>query len=209
MKRTHLFLEPMRGTGVRRAISLLGVAAVTLILALHSAPPANAVPIVTNGGFETGDFTGWSQFGDTSFTGVGGNLACPGTVTAVVAEGNCAASFGPFDVGGISQVLTLTIGKHYFLSFALDAFGDSPSEFSVSLGGVTLLSLSDPATSGYQTYHFDVIATAALETLMFSFRDVPGFIELDAVSLAPEPGSIALLAIGLVALFLGIRRKVQ
>lgn len=39
-----------------------------LIVALTS--PVLAQNLVTNGGGETGDFTGWTQFGDTSFSGV-------------------------------------------------------------------------------------------------------------------------------------------
>jgi hypothetical protein len=44
----------------------------------------------------------------------------------------------------------------------------------------------------------------------FSFRDDPGALFLDAVSLSvPEPASMGLLGIGLAALFMSLRRKAQ
>ena len=62
---------------------------------------AGAVSIVTNGGFETGSFTGWTQTGNTTFNGV----QCPGP-GPTVHGGNCSAFFGPIgSTGGISQTL--------------------------------------------------------------------------------------------------------
>jgi PEP-CTERM motif len=190
------------------AISLFSAMLMAMGLSLYSAQPAYAT-IVTNGGFEATDFSGWTQFGNLEFSGV---ECVPDVSPAQVAEGNCAASFGPTgDTGGISQELTLHVGTHYLLSFDFMPDGGIPSSFSVSLGGV-LLSLDDPpGSSGYQTYTFDVFATSALENLVFTFRDDPGFLLLDAVSLViPEPGTIALLAIGLAGLLvMGLRRKTQ
>src|SRR5436190_16371503 len=70
--------------------------------------------LVVNGGFETGDFSGWTLTGNTVFSGV----ECPGS--ALVFEGNCDAFFGPTgSTGGITQTLTgLTVGALYTESFA-------------------------------------------------------------------------------------------
>ncbi len=203
MKRvTHFFLG--RWNGVRRAISLFGFAAVTLILALYSAPRANSGILVVNGGFDTGDFTGWTQTGNDAFDGVACLPAIP------VYQGDCAAFFGPFGSdGGISQVINgLIPGRQYDLGFAFLSDGGIPSDFSVSFGGNTLLSLTDPpATSLYQPYGIEVTATASSETLAFNFRDDPGFLYLDSASI-PEPASTGLMALGLAALFMvGMRRK--
>jgi hypothetical protein len=203
MKRMSYFVLG-RWNGVRRAISLFGFAAVTLILALPFAPRANAGLLIVNGGFETGDFTGWTQTGNDAFDGVACLPAIP------VYQGNCAAFFGPFGSnGGISQVIGgLTPGRQYDLSFAFLSDGGTPSDFSATFGAATLLSLTNPpATAGYQVYSFEVTPAAASETLAFNFRDDPGFLYLDSASI-PEPASTALIAVGLAALFMvGMRRQ--
>ncbi len=184
--------------------SWLFVVAAAFALTLQVGP-ASAVNLVNNGSFETGDFSGWTQVGNTTFNGV----ECPGA--GFVAQGNCDAFFGPVgSTGGIQQLVNLIIGKQYFLTFAFQPDGGTPSSFTAMLGGVTLLSLTNPAAGPYTTFSFSVIATAATETLAFiGFRDDPGFLKLDAVSLSvPEPASMGLLAIGLAAMFMGLRRKV-
>src|ERR1700730_10015968 len=75
---------------------------------------ASAIPIdniVTNGGFETGDFTGWTQSGNTGFTGVDTDSAH---------SGNFGAFSGPTGSEGfLSQTLNTVAGMAYDLSFFL------------------------------------------------------------------------------------------
>ena len=167
--------------------------------------PARA-DLVTNGGFETGSFSGWTGTGNTVFNGV----TCPGP-GATVHGGNCAAFFGPVgSTGGISQNLATTPGTTYRIDFFFLPDGGNPSSFSATFGGTTLISLTNPPAGPYQEFSFDVIATLSSTALAFNFRDDPGFLFLDDVSVnaVPLPAALSLFATGLGALgLLSWRRK--
>jgi hypothetical protein len=129
-----------------------------------------------------------------------------------VFQGNCSAFFGPVGTtGGISQTLnSLIVGAFYDVTFAFEPDGGTPSSFSATFGGANLISLSNPAASPYQLFHFVTRATSASQVLAFNFRDDPGFLNFDAVSVRiPEPGTMALLGIGMAGLWAGRRRKAQ
>ncbi len=169
------------------------------------APAQASAALLVNGGFESGDFAGWTGTGDTTFNGV----QCAGPGSAVY-EGNCSAFFGPFlSVGGIEQVVDFgRAGVPWNLSFAFQADGGSPSSLTVLFGGRTLLSLTDPAAGDFTLYRFSGVSTEAAQTLAFDFVDPPGFLSLDAVSLAvPEPSTVGLLGVGLGAFVVRRRRK--
>jgi hypothetical protein len=181
------------------------VAALGLVVGISG--PAHAAELVTNGSFETGDFTGWTLSGNTGFTGV----ECPGAPFAGPGDGNCDAFLGPVGSDGtLSQILNTVPGQFYVIRFDFQADGGTPSDFSAVWDAQPpLFSRTNPPAGPYQVLSFVALATTPTTTLAFNFRDDPGFLKLDSVSVAaPEPGSLALLGIGMAGLLLW-RRKAR
>jgi hypothetical protein len=180
-------------------VRLLGSVAAMVALAL--AVPAQAQ--VTNGGFETGDFTGWIQSGNTDFTGV--DTFFPHT-------GDYAAFFGNAgSTGSISQSLTTTPGQEYTISFWLMNEEGDPNSFEAAFGGITLMTLTDAPDFPYTLYTFTQTASSASTLLSFTFRQDSTFWDLDDVSVVaagiPEPATWAMMMLGLGMAGIAIRRQ--
>ena len=197
---------------------LLSLLAIPLLgFALH----ASATPItniVTNGGFETGNFSGWTQGGNTSFTGVDSFSAH---------SGNFGAFMGPGGKGGpgsLSQNLTTTVGANYELSFFMYGENDSGShdgsfnsvQFQVFWNGVMIFDTTNPPSS-YQQFSFvNLAATGTSTELKFVFQNDPSFFHLDDVVAGitatgvPEAMSTLWLALPTLAMigFVQLRRKI-
>jgi hypothetical protein len=190
---------------------VLLVVSTLVVVLLVGAPTAFASPnLVTNGSFETGDFTGWNQSGleevvSGSFSAYSG--AQDGTFYSV--WGNIGSD------GTISQTISDTAGAQYTFSFWFASVGDNPSDFSALWDGTTLLSLSNPNTGvNYSEFSFAVTGTGS-DTITFNGRDDPAWMALDNISVSqgtgttPEPSSLLLLGSGLLAVGGAIRRKFQ
>lgn len=192
----------------RSAKNVLGAVVAAIGLAVGISGPAHAANLVTNGSFETGDFTGWTLSGNTGFTGV----ECPGAPFAGPGGGNCDAFLGPVGSDGtLSQILATIPGLSYEIKFDFQADGGTPSDFSAVWDGQpALFSVTNPPAGPYQVLTFHALATTSTTSLSFHFRDDPGFLKLDDVSVVgvPEPGSLALLGIGMAGLWWSRRRKV-
>ena len=160
---------------------------------------------VANGDFETGDFSAWTQFGNTAFSGVDGSAP---------QAGNFAAYFGNTSQGGILQQLATTAGVTYHVSFWLQNEVDvqgvaAPNTFEFNWdGGAAELSLTDSGPFGYRLYDFDLMATTASTALRFTFTHSPAFWDLDSVQAVPEPGALALVSLaGLLGIVASRRRR--
>ena len=138
--------------------------------------------LLTNGGFETGDLTGWTTTGSdiqNEFLGLGGPF---GNFSAVLSP--------PGGVGTetLTQDAATTAGTHYLVSFTV--FGDPESghdEFVASWNGVNLLDLVDN-NGGPVTYTFDVTGDGHSDPLSFTYSDDGNGIILDNVSVASQTG---------------------
>lgn len=189
----------------------LGMSVAGLVMAAAFAAPAQA-NLVTNGGFEMRDFSGWTQTGDSVFNGV----LCD-TGDSAIHAGSCSAYLGSYDASGIEQSINVgAAGLAWNLSFAFKSESGSPSNFSVLFDGQTLLSLADPSAGDYTLFHFSGLTTGENMTLAFNFFDQGfGNVFLDAVSVTtapaevPEPATLALMGAGLAGLLFSRRRKTK
>jgi len=137
--------------------------------------------LVQNGDFETGNFTGWTQSGNTAYTSVtSGN-------STYVHAGTYGAKLGPSgSLGYLSQTLPTSPGQAYLLSFWLsNPVGGSTEQFQVNWNGVTVTNITNPGTFGWTKFNFIVTATGTGTVLQFGFRNDPDYFGLDDISVVP------------------------
>src|SRR5262245_46093102 len=121
---------------MKRAALILAAALVLLL----NGGQAKAVNLIVNGGFETGDFTGWTLSRNTTLFGVDHDAH----------SGNWAAFFGA--VGSptylMQQTITTTPGATYTLDFWLKndsgPSGANSVIFTAQFGNTQLINLTDP-----------------------------------------------------------------
>src|SRR5579864_8547941 len=160
----------------KNRIAMLG--ALTAALSL-SASLANAGDVIVNGGFETGDFTGWIT---------GANSYPEYLVNDPVNSGNWAAQIAGYDFGPdtLSQVVADAPGQNYNFSFAWNDTGGLPDGLTVTWDGNVIFTENTGGAHGYETVS-GVVTGTGLDTLIFSAYNNPGFIYLDDVSATPVP----------------------
>ena len=94
---------------------------------------------------------------------------------------------GPNGYGTLAQVLPISAGQIYVLSFYFASLGDDKnSAFSVSWDGGTLLSLSDPKTGSTFSQFSNEVKGTGWDTLQFRFKDDQGAVALDDVSVSAK-----------------------
>jgi hypothetical protein len=142
---------------------------------------AKADNFVVNGGFESGDFDGWTLGGDTRYDRV---------ITYNVQSGDYAARFAGFGSDTVlSQYISTPVEANYLVSYWLAGDGQFPNDIAVSFGEQMLFSQVDVSPFSYTQYSFNVWATAPISTLEFDARDDPAYFYLDDVFVTPAlPG---------------------
>jgi hypothetical protein len=150
--------------------------------------------LVRNGGFETGDFSGWTLNGN----GTVGGYIYNGVVSAAdfpdaVHSGNDGAFLGDTQVALLSQNLPTVPGQTYLLSFWLDnPVSGSPQQFLVNWNTNSAVAnqiyyLNNPPVMAWTHLNFVVTAADTNTTLQFGAENPPNFFGLDDISVTPVP----------------------
>src|SRR6185369_11780759 len=128
-----------------------------------------------NGGFETGDLTGWGD--DQEGAAV---TSDPGYVHSGT-YGVQLGTVGP--LGHLTQTLATIPGSNYLISLWLNnSNGGSPNEFKVIWNQSLLYRATNMPTLGWTNIQLTVTASTSNDTLQLAFRQDPHYLGLDDVS---------------------------
>lgn len=203
----------------RRTDRIVALSAMLAALALVSADASAA--LVTNGGFETGDFSGWTLSSNSQPTQnfVSNTAPKSGAYAARLGQVDLGIIFPTHNEATLSQTIQTVVGQQYTWSFWLansTCLGTTQTnhcgtgDFSASFGGntQTIVPFGAPTNPfDYVFFSFTDTATSSTTDLSFTFLHNPGRWRLDDVSVAavPLPGAAWLLASALLGLF-GVKR---
>jgi subtilase family serine protease len=138
---------------------------------------------VDNGGFESGNFSGWSLNASSKYDFVT-------TSSGLVHSGSNGAALGQTgSLGYLYQTLATSPGQNYLLSLWLDnpnnPAGASPNQFQVQWNGTTLFNQTNLPFMAWTNLQFVVTATGTSTVLKFGFQDNPYYLGLDDISVLP------------------------
>lgn len=138
--------------GIRQTLIAIGTAAA---LTVGLGASAHSAELLTNGGFETGDFTGWTRAGNT------GNESVSGIFWGIAPH---TGAFQAWD-GAVGSVFTLSqsfatvVGAEYTVTGWWATRGGTPSSFSASVGVNTFAENPTNPAHGYRFFAFGFTGT--------------------------------------------------
>jgi hypothetical protein len=185
----------------------LATSAATLLVLAMPLAQAAATNLITNGGFETGNLSGWTKT-NVRYGGVDASRPNSGLY-----------AYDPLNGAGdgtetISQTFSDTAGSFLTVSAWVNAFSTDPNDFfTIAFNGVSLINKSGFPVSeaGYLQYTFQVQATGSDSISISSIATpLPAHVYFDDVSVAvavPEPDTYAMFAAGVLLLGFVLRRQ--
>jgi Ca2+-binding RTX toxin-like protein len=140
--------------------------------------------LVVNGGFESGNFSGWTVSGNS-----GGIYVAPTDYPGEVHTGNYSAGLGGYvqSDGILRQNIATSAGQHYTLSYWILSDNDASTpinHFVARWNGQNLMAVTNAPNSGYQLYTFDVVGINGNSVLELAGYNIPDAWRLDDVSLS-------------------------
>jgi len=148
--------------------------------------------LVQNGGFETGDFTGWTLNGDGYNFNYVDNSSTVGAISPH--SGSYFAALGEAGfLAYLSQSIPTSAGQPYLLSLWLDSPNVSPrlpNAFLVQWNGNTLFSSTNMNAFAWSNLQFIVTATNSTTILKIGAQDDHYYLGLDDVKLVPIPPAV-------------------
>jgi len=156
--------------------------------------------LVQNGGFETGDFTGWTlqgdavvstPFGTTIYDAVESSTDYP----LAVHSGRYGCFLGDNQLATLSQTLPTVPGENYLLSFWLDnPTNGTVQQFRVNWNSDetanNLYRISSPPALAWTNLQFTIGASGINTVLQFVAENDPAYFGSDDVSVTHIPALI-------------------
>jgi flagellin len=165
---------------------------------------AAATSIIMNGGFETGDLTGWSLSGSSSEMRFD-------FVNSRANTGNYGLYLGAGALVTVSQTLATMAGQQYTLDYWLFNQGGTPNYFAADWNGSVVpgSALTNTGAQPFTEYTYTVDATSSSTVVGFSSYQAPNSWSIDDITVTeatPEPGSFVMVAGSLSLLWFRRRR---